>query len=264
MFNHFVFDGMSSIMEGIRVVHFQNEDLTQSGGSSSELGTFFNKRTSKWKITSLNYTEPLKFTIQITNHDFKPIDTVRERYLNRWLLGSNTKYRWFQIVDNDDYQDIMFRVKITNPERLVIGGKVYGLQYTITCDAPWGYSNLKHYIYTYDNKNNELRLCNDGDEFSCVYPHLTITVNEDCDLRIDNDQNNDNEYFLIKNLKENETVVIDNEKQIISTNRKDHEYILGDFNKCWLRLYVGNNYLKISNNCTIDFQYRTVRKVGAL
>lgn len=262
MFEYFIYDNIPSKLQDICVVHFQEENLAQSGGSSSEILTYKNNRTNKWIISSIDYNEPLKFEIQIINTDCSVIDSVKERYLNRWLLTN--QYRWLQI-EKDDYSDIQFKCIFSNPQRLVVGGKTYGMQYNITCDASWGYSSVFTKT-TEDIVNNQLYIYNDSDELNnYIYPVITIKALKNCNLKIENiDDNLNNRYFLLKNISKNEIIYIDNENQIITTNNSSHNYILGDFNKQWIRLGSGNNHLVFSDDCEIKIEYRTIRKVGAL
>ena len=65
----------------------------------------------------------------------------------------------------------------------------------------------------------------------------------------------------IKNSTATETVIIDGANKVISSSNTRR--IFGDdFDWTWLPLYDGKNELTIEGNCSVEFSYREVRKIG--
>lgn len=61
----------------------------------------------------------------------------------------------------------------------------------------------------------------------------------------------------------NETVIIDGANKVISRVGRPSTQVIGDdFNWQWLPLRAGENKIKITGNCTVQFDWREPRKVG--
>ena len=105
IFDRFIFDGKSSdVYDVVAVLFDKKPDTSYSAGLKTDLSTFTNKATGTFDIVEQNYSEPMKFTLQIVNKDFTDFDTIKEREIKKWLCKRGG-YSWFNIETDDDTTD---------------------------------------------------------------------------------------------------------------------------------------------------------------
>lgn len=259
MFSRFIADRESSEAYGIICVRFDSmsgADIV-SGEGETELNISKTPRSNKFKILSQEYTKPLSFTFQIINDDGSNIDEVKERSIKKWLCKRG-KFIKFQ-MDDDRFYDTEFEVNISNPQIIKVID-VVGMEFTVTCNAPFGYSPIikKKCDITSINQQIKLNINNDIEDY--IYPNMTIIANASGNLTISNSTEVGTRVFTIKNLVVGETITIEGELPHISSSIS-HD-VWTDFNKNWLRFVDGINMLAFSNLCTVTISYREPRRVG--
>ena len=260
MFSNFVFDGISNEVYGIICVKFGTTSGadTVSGGGETELNTEKTPHSSKFHIASQEYSKPLSYTFQVINKDGSDIDENKERSIKKWLCKRG-EYRKLEI-DNIRYNNKWFLANITNPQLLVVSD-VVGIEFTVACNAPFGYASSLPKKYNIAANNQQIKLYIDNDDDSCIYPDLEITVLENCNLNITNSTEPLHRVFTINNVKANEVITIKGDIPNIQSSLASHN-IWKDFNKRWLRFADGLNTLTVSNRCNITLSYNEPRKVG--
>lgn len=259
MFEKFVYDGTMCSEYGIICAYFGNEGLTTPEAQKTELKTEQALRGNTFNIISQDYSEPLSYTMQIVNKDFSPITSIQERALKKWLCQRG-KYNWFCIL-NERYADTWFRANINNPKMEYFYGSV-GMQFTITTDAPYAYSDQK--IININFKANEVleTLYVDNDEEMPVYPTLTITPSSGGEIVIKNLSLPDKDNTLsIKNCSAGETITLDCATPLVVSSNQNHN-VYNDFNKWWFYLVDGYNRITVNKDCVLKLEYREYRKVG--
>jgi hypothetical protein len=260
MYSNFIFNGVSSEMLSIICVKFGSTTGadTVSGGGETELNIQKTPHSSKFYITGQEYSNPLSFKFQIINKDGSNIDENKERSIKK-ILCKRGEYCKLEI-DDERYNNVWFLANISNPQLLIVSD-VVGMEFTVTCDAPFGYSNLSRKNYKITTNSQQLKLNINNDEDSCIYPDLVITVLEDCNLSISNSTEPLHRVFTINNVKANEVITVKGSVPDIRTSLVSHN-IWKDFNKRWLRFSDGLNTLTVSNKCNITLSYTEPRKVG--
>lgn len=200
----------------------------------------------------------MKFTLQIVNKDFTDFDTIKEREIKKWLCKRGG-YSWFNI-ETDDYEGIYWNINISNPKVLYVG-RVVGMEFECTANAPFGYSPLitRKFEITDTNKSATIYVNTDEDDY--IYPYVEISMVGYGDLKITNNTEIEHRDFLLGNVVSNEVITIDNSLPIIISSQNGHN-AYSDFNKHWIRLVNGKNVLTFNLNCTVKIQYREIRKVG--
>jgi hypothetical protein len=259
MFYQFVFDGILSDEYGIVCASFDN--ILKETFRSQETNIEFEKsiRSNIFHLISQEYTNPLTYKIQIINRDFSPITSTQERSLNKWLCQRG-KYKTFCIIDKR-YADVWFFANISNPTLICIND-VYGLEYTITTNAPFGFSDERNVQIDF-NGNDKFEHYIDNDEEIPIYPSMNIKVKSAGDLEITNQSAGDlnDKIFSIKNCVEGETITVDSSYPAIYSSLPSHN-VYNDFNKNWFYWIDGYNTIHSNLPCLIDFKYREYRKVG--
>jgi len=259
MFSNFIADRESSEEYGVVCVRFDTISGAEivSGEGETELNISKTPRSNKFKILSQEYTKPLSFTFQIINDDGSNIDEVKERSIKKWLCKRG-KFIKFQ-MDDDRFYDTEFEVNISNPQIIKVIN-VVGMEFTVTCNAPYGYSSMIKKSYNIVSTNQQIKLYINNDIDDYIYPNITILANAPGSLSITNSTEVSNSVFTINNLVAGETITIEGEIPFISSSTS-HD-VWKDFNKRWIRFVDGLNTLTFSNLCTVTISYREPRRVG--
>lgn len=259
IFQEFIFDGKSSESYHVIAVFFDRKpDTKYPAGTSTDLFTFFNKRAGTFDIVEQNYSEPMRFTLQIINKDGSDFDTIKERDIKKWLCKRGV-YSWLQI-NLPGYETIFWNVNIANPQVLYVG-KVVGMEFECTLNAPFGYSPLVKKEFKITNNQKSFSLYLDTDEDNYIYPYMELNMSGFGNLKITNSSEMEHREFSLENVVAGEKIILDNGLPDIYSSQNGHN-IYGDFNKHWIRLAPGNNTLTFNLNCSVLLQYREIRKVG--
>lgn len=261
MFERFVYDNVVCNEYGIGCVSFEQTMPSTMSAQETTLNTEKSVLGDIFHIISQDYSVPLSYTMQIVNRDFSPITQYQERALKKWLCQKG-KYKLFNIFDKR-YVDIWFYANISNPKTIFIGD-VYGMEFTITMNAPYGFSDIRDNVYTLA-MDESLTLYVDNDEELPIYPDIIVTPIQSGILTLTNisDKETTSHPFKINNVKANETITINGAYPIISSSDPSHNVnIYDDVNKDWLYLIDGYNTIKSNLPCEIRLIYREYRRIG--
>ena len=273
----FTFDGISSKEYNLIICSF---DGGQSGemtaGNHIEFTTFKAPNSSRWLKTSASYNEQLTFTFQVCKYNHamtgkdEPLSERELAFLIRWLVRKD--YKWLQFIQ-EGYENIFYRCQIS-AERYMIGGQCYGLNLTVTCDAPFGWSEIMTATIS-SSTSQTVHLYDSSDEIGEVYPFLIeIHVDKDGgnqDIQITNALTGTSmeiincipdEEITIKNMSISSSEWKFLEKSGCYEGR--HTTLFSDFNYDWLT--IGNifenrdNEITVTGNCIVIMNWRVPRK----
>lgn len=182
----------------------------------------------------------------------------------RWILRELTGirgYQWMKIIDLEESEDIWFKAKANNVSYKRVGGNIVGFIIELECNSCYGYST--EFITKINAKTKTpFKLFNNSDDLTnYVLPTVTIKTTSTGTFSICN-QSDNNWITEIKNMKVNESVVIDSEHEILSSSEVSHNHLLDDFNLHFIRLVSNENIFVTNVDAIITFKYRVPRKVG--
>lgn len=259
MFSKFIFDGILSDEYGIRCVSFDRASKETYRSQETNIQSEKSIKSNIFYMVSQEYSTPLAYKIQVVNRNFSPITSTQERALNKWLCQRG-KYKLFCIFDKR-YADIWFYANISNPTLIWIND-VNGLEYTITTNAPFGFSDERN-VHIEFNENDLFEHYVDNDEDMPIYPDISIQLNAAGTLILTNESVNEqmDKSFSIQNCEIGEIITVDGSYPRISSSLSSHN-IYNDFNKNWFYWIDGYNSIHSNIPCIIDFKYREYRKVG--
>lgn len=271
MIERFVFDGVTNDEYGIICVTFEPSSLTKTDSQISDIETEKSVKGDVFHIISQEYSEPLTYTMQVINRDYSPITSVQERALKKWLCRKG-KYRLFSVLDKR-FADIWFYVNFSNPKTLYVADTV-GLEFTITTNAPFGFSDLRNVKWEMDANDYTEYFYVDNDEELPIYPVIKITMKEAGTLTLTNESiqvDDDGEYgeegsrventMTIENCVKDEVITIDCTYPDIYSSVTTHK-VFDDFNKFWPYLIDGYNNIRVDKACTLELEYREYRMVA--
>lgn len=186
-------------------------------------------------------------------------DEIRE--ITQWLLTPDI--HWLKLY-NDEYDDYWCLGRFTTIAKYRIGGDTPALILTFTSISDYYYSNIIERKYSV-NGNLDVDIRNYGDEIEgYIYPNMEITNHFGDTVKIQNTF--DKEPFLLTGLNNDEIITIDGHNLIMYSNMTTSSFEIktfGDsFNRHWIKLYKGENILKLEGNFDITFKYREARRIG--
>lgn len=208
-----------------------------------------------WDFHGIEKTSPLKFKITIAKCDGTYFDSYEVIAIRKWLCKK--KRDWLQVYQSD-LSDIYYYCSLTNPRPVSIGMRSAGLEFDVTCDAPYAWSKLYEKTYTSTSSAQlQLNLFSGFDEY-ITHPILTITATGAGEISITN--TTINKVLTIKECTTNEVIYLDcRNYKIKSSNGR---VLLDNWNKNILDLVDGVNNITLTGKFTLKIQYRTPKRIG--
>lgn len=181
------------------------------------------------------------------------------RSILRVITGTKG-YQWMKVINHEIDEDIWYKAKVLNVSYKRVGGNIVGIILEMMCDSPFAWSNKNEIVI---NAKQDKKFCifnNTDDLNNYVLPFVEITSSTTGNISIVN--LSDNSWTTeIKNMKANETVIIDSKRGIVLSNI-NHNLLLNDTNLHWFRLIPDKNEYVSNTDITIKFRFRVPRKVG--
>lgn len=262
----FTYNGVSSTEFGVMLCAFDSVDPPEIGlGREIQSGETTSIRPVA-NIYGTSYSQNLEFTLSIMKNDNTPFKRSEIRKINAWLtspklpkLFTVEDYDNMEIADEDiDYYGIITSVTSAG------SSDIEGLTYTLTCNAPYGFSKEFAQLYssvgtvtgTFDCQTDEL------EEY--VYPKLVITPKATGSITITN--KTDGMASLTIKAQNLNKIYIDCKHQIIKDDAGLLEIgsIFGEDESdiYWFRLLPNINDITINGQCDLMITCRFPRKVG--
>lgn len=248
----FEYDGKFLSDFGFIVCSFEGGSGLETVSAGSEI-TFNKASRSQGKVhslTSTNYTACIQTTFQICKdpcaHKNQLITSDEYREIMRWL-NRREFLRFRPLTDSEsDAEDIYFNAGF-NVSKIMLDGRLYGLELTMETDKPFGYGSLRSFKWDIGNTSKVKDLKDFSDEIGFIYPNVKIVCKANGDLSVKNTDEDCN--MIIKNCKSGEVITINGDTQIISSSLSAHN-IAADFNFDFLR--IGNRYDNRDNKITVS------------
>jgi len=281
----FEFNGIKSSDLGYYIVCFDGFSDDGAGMAGNEV-TFTTSKPAdsyQWNFHGSKYGSPLTASFQIgkfncgtdkdRNYELSQQDCA---FLLRWLVRTDG-YKFLRFFQGgyEGYEKTFFHAQ-NKLQWIRYGGTIVGAQIDVTCDAPFGYSDVQAFEISC-NDGGSFTIYNDSDKTGALYfDEIDILMTSDAqNLQIKN--NLDAVYSptvqyttLIANCKNGEHITIAN--HMIATNKDSvhtRENINNDFNFKYPRLINMSGLTETRNNiytvtggsCHLSFHYRTIRSV---
>lgn len=280
----FEFNGIKSSDLGYHIANFDGFSNDGVGMAGNEI-TFVTSKPSntyKWNFHGSKYENQLTTSFQIfklncginkENYELSQQDCA---FLLRWLVRTDgyKLLRFFQ-GGYEGYENTFFRAQ-NKLQWIRFEGAIVGAQIDVTCDAPFGYSDVQTFEISCSN-GGSFTIYDDSDKTGALYFDETdiLMTSDASNLQI---KNNLDALFSptiqyttnIKNCKNGEHITIAN--HMIATNKNTshtRENISNDFNFRYPRLINMSGLTETRNNiftvtggsCHLSFNYRTIRSV---
>lgn len=254
----FIFDGVFSELYDLRIFDFNPSNPADSpaGGTASIKEEWLYRREAPY-FYGRYYQEPLEFDFTVGS--FNPIDGATRSAIQSWLIG-RPAYLPLRIVQ-DDISDIVFNVIITKSTHIYVGNIAYGITLHAKCDRPWGVyiPPIVTKVYSGGLSTATFDYLNTSVYAGYNRPVITFTTDGAATYFSLINHSDDEREFRFDLLSPYETITIDNDKGIITTD-KPNTLRMGNFNKKFFRLKQGINNITLSGYITLFTMSATFAK----
>lgn len=273
---YFTYDDKSSEDFTLMIGSFDIDIEIPMGLSRDILKGEMNRFRSIPNHMGTSYNDVLSFQITLLKDKCKITD-INELYftedeiddINTWLTSSDYPilFHMYSYDDDTDKKYDYFGI-FTEVDTNVIGGKVIGLTYTFTTNAPYAFTELVSKEFSCSGTTELSIEVNTSERKHEIYPVIKLTPSGSETGRVEitiTNETDGNREMQLSVLKEPITIdcgkcKISDEVGLISFEDlgiSDVDYVY------WLRLYHGTNKLIVKGDTKITFEYREPRKVGA-
>lgn len=199
------------------------------------------------------------------NSDELYMTTDEVKSLTKWL--NRREYHKFKPISIDEEITDIHYFGSFNIKKITVNDRVVGLSLTFTSNTPYGFGERVINEFDLDYSLNTFSIFADSDEFTTLYPNVTITCKQNGDLRVTNILTGNT--FEILGCSENEIIYVNGEHKYIDSDNKTHKEtsLYSDFNYHFLDIVItadefNENIFKTSIPCKIVIDYSPIRKVG--
>lgn len=264
--NYFTYNGISSKEFDLVLASFETINNFEMGLNQSLITGDMNKYRNHQNYNGKKYGDVLSFQFSVIKTPYKNgkqqyITRNDVRKINKWMTRCDSP-AILHFDDDEEYIDYI--CLITDVDNTAYDGRIVELKYTATCISPYGYSKLKTFETTTSTEVNFSIVVDSDDTDSCIYPLITITPSSSGTVKIMNADANKSLYVYVK---KELPITINCELQqfydeIGLLSLEDIGIV--DVSDIYIpSLKDGENNFSISGNCTVKFEWREPRKVGA-
>lgn len=275
----FEFNGIQSDAVNMYIANIDGFSNNGVGVAGSEVTFNTSKSATSYRqmFNNATYETMHEFSFQFIK--IKPntclpdeITIQEQSLLQRWLVRKDG-YKYLRFM-TDDYKDIYFNCKITM-QWVRLGGNIIGAELKVTCDAPFGYSDVQTYEVSCAD-GNSFTVFDNSDEIGASYiDQMDILCGSNAStLSIKNSMEYihnpiENRVTTFTNVVANEHISINGNTRQIDSSNNDTSPIFPRFNGNFPRLIntsptiydIRNNVFTVNGgSCNISMSYRSIRK----
>ena len=262
----FEYDGLYLSDFGFIICRFDNASDIESvnPGSQITFNTVSRNRGKKHSLTGTKYDDCIEASFDIckdpSSHSDLRITDNEYRDLMRWLNRNN--FCKFSIIDDENIEmEPRYYNASFNIEKYKVDDILYGLNLSMTTDAPFGYGAERIIRFDIEDVSKSYTIIDTSDEIGYIYPSVIITCKSEGTLLIHNDK--EDCTMEIKGCKSGEVISIDGNALIPRSSDKEHK-ICNDFNFEFLK--IGNtfndrvNRITVNLPCKLEIRYTPIIK----
>lgn len=250
MFNamYFSLDGIYSGVYGLRIASFDDAGgVEESQFFAPTLNITKSSKSNRFYYGGRTIDNAPQKTMSVISD--KGINDINRREILSWLYKPGFRDL---VIHQADYEGYKFRVAISDINVIYFSALCVGFSMVLNFDSIYGTGKPTTVKVSLEGTEKKVKILNKSD-LSNQYTMPTIKfLNKVSEGKLTIKNNSDTSLmdFEITDLKNNETVTIDNELQLISSTANDD--ILSYFNKRWLRLKPGMNELSLVGTGDIE------------
>ncbi len=249
----FAFDGIPAAEFGLELYEFGSN--TQGDTPIASTGEILSQQVEKRHrsyLYGVAQNKPLEFKLvfgvnRASIHAHKPLDRWDIQAITAWLTGHDDgKWKWLEI-EQPDLETVRYRCLISELTPISEGLETWAFSCRVTCDSPFGYTYPETYVYRLAGEPKQILLYNRSSFHGDYYPRVELLLNGGDGASIVNESDG-NRKFLFSGLNALMplTLTVDNETQIIKSDRLLPKPAYSYFNLNFFRLKRGDNVLTLN------------------
>lgn len=254
---------------GFIVCEFDESGGTKriSAGSKITFNRVSRNRGRKQTLLSTQFDETISAVFSICkNPDIyeqsdMELTTDEVRAMMRWLNRHN--FLPFKPIYEDDWCGMCIAFNASfNVEKIIVGGRAYGLELTMFTDSPYAYGSEERASFSLSPTSSYV-IYDKNDEIGLSYPNIKIKCGASGKIKLSNEFTGCK--CEIANCSNNEVIEIDGENKIITSSVAGHN-VYKDFNYDFFTL--GNSYKTRQNKitaslpCSVEIRYKPIIKLS--
>lgn len=249
----FAFDGIPSSEFGLMIYDFgtntQGDSPIASTGEiiSEQLG-----RKPRSYLYGVTQSKPLEFRLVFgvnrnSVHAHKPLDRWDIQSITAWLTGHDDgKWKWLE-VEQPDMETVRYKCLISELTPISEGLETWAFSCKVTCDSPFGYTYPETFSYRLKGSSQEVMLYNRSSFHGDYYPRLELLLNGGDGISIVNHHDGGREFCFFDLAPFMPlTLIVDNENQVIKSDKLLPKSAYSYFNLNFFRLKRGDNSLVLN------------------
>ena len=249
----FAFDGIPSSEFGLSIYDFGSNTQGDSPiVSTGEILSEHLERKAHSYLYGVSQSAPLEFRLVFGVNErsvnaHKPLDRWDMESISAWLTGHDDgKWKWLEI-EQPDLETVRYRCLISELSPISEGMETWAFSCRVTCDSPFGYTYPERFVYRLTGEPRTVELYNRSSYHGFYYPKLELLLGGGSGISIRNENDNGRE-FAISGLSEFVplTLTVDNENQVIKTDKPLPRSPYSYFNMNYFRLRRGDNALTLN------------------
>lgn len=254
----FVFDDIPSETYGLFLISDGGAGVLENVGSNAvEPYTQEIHRRPKPYFFGVQQTPVLTFSLSFAS--LKPVDALQQQIIQRWLFGHNS-YKKLQIMQCD-MESVYFNCILNNPTLTTVGNYAYTFKCDVVCDAPWAWEFPKSESFGPFLTEGTFKFNNISDDNYYMKPVFVIEIGNNADSFQLLNQSDGNKGCTFNDLSPGETLTIDSDKYIVTSNTGLLR--VGNMTGILPRLVPGmNTFQVIGSTEKITINYQNARKVS--
>lgn len=246
----FIFDGISSMDMGIRLVDTVDKGVLMPYGVPFVEDIKMEHSYGENPFYTHKQNPPEKITLEFCLVDKvgSPIEwtkEIEEKVVNWFMIDKFGEFISY------DYPDLVYYFRGVKASRVRNADKRGILSIEFQPYYKYPVKKYRKNIVVMGEKSTEIDNPCEIREF--VYPVLEVTAKEDGDITIINESIEGARPFVIKDLKENDILKIDNKLYIVTDDKDINKF--NKVNREWFKLKKGVNKIKMVGNARIKFLY---------
>ena len=242
----FSFDGIDSDTYGISIVrldggltpvpYVSSKDIIEEYPTKAMMPYFFGVKS-----------QPLTFSLTFTCID-QDMDAAKLSAIGNWLFQRNYK----PFISDDNTSKIYYCMAVNQSEFYTADLTTGYFTVEFRCRDAYGWSlpSIQDFNLSTAATPTLISLSNTSNVgYDYYYPILEITMRStDTAITLTNITDG-NRVFQFTNLSVGESLYVDNQKKILTSDTENYRF--SNFNKNWLRLLYGDNDIEVNGKCSL-------------
>lgn len=257
--SHFIFDNISSQKFKLQIASIGDSGaIARSTYSDIEITKDRSSKRVEPYVYGTKLSESLVLPYEIYHEDGGYYELYEVIVIQEWLFG-RAEAKYLTILEaglgNQSYL-----CWLTEPSIVRHGGKDVGWRFNVVTVAPYAFTDIIEQSYVLMSDSGIIDFHNLSSIEDYLRPEMSIRLLGNTTSILIQNQNDKNRVFQITNIRQGDSIYVDNDRQIILSESGDN--VLDNFNLKWLRFALGRNRLFINGRCELAFKVRFKIAIG--